>query len=58
MEVTAYLLVTLIGAKLIVDAAHIPGIDFHSAHSPAAWIFWLLMVVCIAVGATGSKKKS
>ncbi|MEN9723925.1 MAG: hypothetical protein RJB38_1911 [Pseudomonadota bacterium] len=56
MEVTAYLLVTLIGAKLIVDAAHLPGVDFHSTSSPAAWIFWVLMVTFIAVGLTGSRK--
>ena len=57
MEVTAYLLVTLIGAKLVVDAAHLPGVDFHSASSPAAWAFWSLMVGFIAVGLTGSRKK-
>lgn len=57
MEVTAYLLVTLIGAKLVVDAAHLPGVDFHSASSPAAWAFWSLMVGFIAVGLTGSQKK-
>ncbi len=57
MEVTAYLLVTLIGSKLIVDAAHLPGVDFHSASSPAAWIFWSLMLGFISVGLTGSRKK-
>jgi YkoY family integral membrane protein len=57
MEVTAYLLVTLIGTKLVVDAAHLPGVDFHSMSSPAAWVFWILMIGFIAVGLTGSRKK-
>ena len=50
MEVTAYLLVLVIGLKLILDAAHLPGVDFHSSSSPAFWIFWLTMLVCLGVG--------
>lgn len=57
MEVTAYLLMTLIGVKLLVDAAKLPGVDFHSASSPAAWTFWVLMFSCIVVGLTGSRRK-
>jgi len=57
LEVTAYLLVTLIGSKLLVDAAKFPGVDFHSATSPAAWVFWGLMIAFIALGVTGARKK-
>ncbi len=57
METTAYLLVTLIGSKLVVDAAHLPGVDFHSTSSPAAWIFWSLMALFIGVGLTGSRRR-
>jgi predicted tellurium resistance membrane protein TerC len=61
MEVTAYLLVLVIGTKLVVDAAKLPGVDFHSSSSPAFWIFWLTMLACLTVGLTrpeksGSKK--
>ena len=62
-ETAAYLLVTIIGLKLIVDwwfnkppanwppgqAYHGPA-DFHSFHSPAFWVFWVLMIACFAVG--------
>jgi YkoY family integral membrane protein len=61
MEVTAYLLVLVIGTKLVIDAAKLPGVDFHSSSSPAFWIFWLTMLACLAVGLSrpvksGSKK--
>ena len=62
-ETAAYLLVTIIGLKLVVDwwlnkppenwpagqAYHGPA-DFHSLHSPAFWIFWVLMIACFAIG--------
>jgi predicted tellurium resistance membrane protein TerC len=49
-ESTAYLLVLTIGLKLVIDGFKLPGIDFHSASSPAFWIFWGLMAACIGVG--------
>jgi YkoY family integral membrane protein len=62
-ETAAYLLVTIIGLKLVVDWGfnkpppdHPPGAvyhgpaDFHSFHSPAFWVFWVLMIACFAVG--------
>jgi YkoY family integral membrane protein len=58
MEVTAYLLVLVIGVKLILDAAHLPGVDFHSSSSPAFWIFWLTMVACLAVGLVRPKSEA
>ncbi len=50
LEKTAYLLVTIIGTKVIVEGLSIPGIDFHSPSGPAFWVFWILMAVCIAYG--------
>jgi predicted tellurium resistance membrane protein TerC len=69
-ETAAYLLVTIIGGKLIVDwwfnkppsnwpegqVFHGPA-DFHSLHSPAFWVFWILMIVCFAVGFIPKKPK-
>jgi YkoY family integral membrane protein len=52
MEVTAYLLVLVIGLKLLIDAAHFPGVDFHSTASPAFWIFWASMAACLLPGLT------
>ena len=49
-EKTAYLLILVVGLKLVVDGFKIPGVDFHSSQSPAFWIFWALMAVCVAYG--------
>jgi YkoY family integral membrane protein len=61
LEISAYLLVIVIGLKLLVDwyfnkpplehdaTWHAP-MDFHSPTSPAFWTFWVAMVVCFAVG--------
>jgi YkoY family integral membrane protein len=70
-ETAAYLLVTVIGAKLVVDwwlnkppPDHPPGqvfhgpADFHSLHSPAFWIFWILMLACFAIGFIPKRQKT
>ncbi len=54
-EVAAYLLVIVIGAKLLLDwgfntKEHPHAIDFHDIHSPEFWIFWTTMLICFAVG--------
>ncbi|MBC8104972.1 MAG: hypothetical protein H7Z14_00145 [Anaerolineae bacterium] len=68
-ETAAYLLVTIIGGKLVVDwwfnrppadwpagqAYHGPA-DFHSLDSPAFWIFWVLMILCFVIGFIPKKK--
>jgi len=68
-ETAAYLLVTIIGGKLVIDwwfnkppadwppdhPYHGPA-DFHSLDSPAFWIFWVLMIVCFAVGFIPKKR--
>lgn len=53
-ELSAYLLVLLIGTKLLVDwgfnSGHEARIKFHSPADPAFWIFWLLMLLFFSVG--------
>ncbi|HYO82464.1 MAG TPA: hypothetical protein VES20_13765, partial [Bryobacteraceae bacterium] len=51
-ETSAYLLVTVIGLKLVLDWAlntpeHPHTLDFHSPGHFAFWTFWLLMLVCL-----------
>ena len=62
-ETSAYLLVALIGVKLLVDwwfNKPPPGqpanshfdvpVDFHDWTDPAFWVFWLTMIACFAIG--------
>lgn len=54
-EVSAYLLVLVIGGKLIADwwfnTEEFPHrLNFHDAHSIAFWVFWLAMLGCFLVG--------
>ncbi len=53
-ETAAYLLVTIIGLKLVADwwfnsTTH-TVLDFHSPSHPAFWTFWILMVLSLSVG--------
>jgi len=57
-EPTAYLLVFIIGVKLIVDGIHFPGVDFHSFRNPAFWIFWGSMALCLGYGFTKRGEKT
>lgn len=57
LEKTAYLLVVVIGAKVIIEGLSLPGIDFHSPSSPSFWVFWGLMAACISYGFLPKKKK-
>lgn len=50
LEKTAYILVLIIGVKVIVEGLDFPGINFHSPSSPSFWAFWVLMAVSIAYG--------
>lgn len=68
-ETAAYLLVIVIGGKLLMDWYfnappdprpadwHAP-LDFHSPSSPAFWAFWLLMAACFCVGFIPKKHKA
>lgn len=55
-ETSAYLLVTLIGGKLIVDYAFndtkwgLPHLDFHDYTSLSFWGFWILMLLAFLTG--------
>lgn len=62
-ETSAYLLVLVIGLKLVADwalntPAHPHLANFHSAESPAFWVFWAAMAGCLAVGFLPSKKRA
>ena len=73
LETSAYLLVIVIGGKLIADwgfnrpppnisaadLEHFHGaLDFHSYHSPAFWAFWGLMALCFAAGFLPPREES
>src|SRR5215212_3474946 len=54
-ELSAYLLVFVIGGKLLADWGfnnkdHPHRVDFHDYKNPAFWIFWVAMVVCFSIG--------
>jgi YkoY family integral membrane protein len=54
-ETAAYLLVIVIGGKLIADwalnsEANPHAVDFHNPRSAAFWVFWLLMVGSFCLG--------
>jgi YkoY family integral membrane protein len=57
-EPTAYLLVWIIGTKLVIDGFHFEGVNFHDAKNPAFWIFWLSMAGSLLFGFTKSAKKA
>jgi YkoY family integral membrane protein len=50
LETSAYLLVLVIGAKLILDYAVGDRLNFHRASAPAFWIFWVVMVLSFLAG--------
>jgi predicted tellurium resistance membrane protein TerC len=52
-EVSAYMLVLVIGLKLIADwwfNAYTERLNFHDPSSIAFWVFWVLMAICFGVG--------
>lgn len=50
MERTAYLVILVVGAKLMIEAMSIPGVDFNSSENAASWIFWGSMALSILSG--------
>lgn len=62
-ETSAYLLVMVIGLKLLIDwalntAQQPDRVDFGNAASPLFWTFWLLMALCVAFGFLPQKTPS
>jgi YkoY family integral membrane protein len=62
-ETAAYLLVAVIGVKLLVDwgfnTKEDPHrINFHDVHHVEFWIFWVSMVLCFLTGFLPSRQKS
>ena len=55
-EASGYLLVALIGSKLLIEGFHLPGVDFESSNSWGFWIFWVLMLGGILYGFKPSRK--
>jgi len=64
-QTAAYLLVLIIGLKLVIDwggnyffatPERPHPVDFHSFKNPATWIFWISMVVCFAIGFVPARK--
>jgi YkoY family integral membrane protein len=49
-ESTAYQLVLLIGAKLILEGCELPGVDFHDSSHWVFWAFWAAMGTIVVVG--------
>lgn len=62
-ELSAYLLIIVIGLKLLADwafnsQAHPHAIDFHNYAKPEFWIFWLSMVAAFGVGFLPARKSA
>jgi predicted tellurium resistance membrane protein TerC len=62
-EMAAYLLVIVIGFKLLADwgfnsRAFPHRLDFHDYHNPAFWVFWVLMIAAFCVGFLPQKRRA
>jgi YkoY family integral membrane protein len=49
-ETSAYLLVALVGAKVVIEGFQFEGVDFHSVSSPWFIGFWTLLVAGVLYG--------
>jgi YkoY family integral membrane protein len=54
-ETSAYLLIIVIGLKLLADwglnsKEHPHVVDFHNIARPEFWLFWVSMVACLVIG--------
>jgi YkoY family integral membrane protein len=57
LETTAYLLISIVGVKVMLEGIHLPGVDFHSSSSPWFWGQWILMSVAIIFGFKKNQKE-
>lgn len=60
-ELAAYLLVIVIGLKLLADwgfnsEEHPHVVDFHTYRRPEFWVFWMSMLAALAVGFLPARK--
>ena len=60
-ELSAYILVIVIGLKLLADwgfnsEANRHAVDFHSYTRPEFWIFWISMLVALGIGFLPARK--
>ncbi len=55
-ETSAYLLVALVGVKVVIEGFQFPGVDFHAVTSPWFITFWTLLVVGILYGFVPKRK--
>jgi YkoY family integral membrane protein len=61
-EMAAYLLVLVIGLKLLADwgfntPGQEPRVNFHNYHNWAFWAFWITMLICLVTGFFPRKPK-
>jgi YkoY family integral membrane protein len=57
-ETTAYLLVFVIGVKVIIEGLRLPDVDFHSPSGYPFWTFWAIMALCLLYGFKPKKIRS
>ncbi len=57
LEKTAYLLITVVGVKVVLEGCKIKGVDFHSYGSPWFWGQWILMGLIIIYGFKKNQKE-
>ncbi len=57
LEKTAYLLITVVGVKVVLEGCKIKGVDFHSYASPWFWGQWILMGLIIIYGFKKNQKE-
>ncbi len=50
LEKTAYILVLIIGTKVVIEGLALPGVNFHSPREYAFWVFWILMASALTYG--------
>ena len=57
LEKTAYLLITIVGVKVVIEGFHFDGIDFHSSSSPWFWLQWAVIVFSVLYGFKKNQKE-
>ena len=50
LETSAYLLITVIGSKVVLEGFQLNGVDFHSPSNPWFWIQWVSMAFFVVLG--------